>query len=216
MITGVRPAPDYLGGSPRSSGPPFPFPSSYFHASCSYCSSYSHFLSAFSPALSAGPFVSGSAYVLFIRLSLLLYPLHFFFFFFLCGLLWSWLKKFNWTLCIVVFGLFLASFSSPSCLIGISRLRHNSPRGRRVPPRSRLPQLILSLGVVPHLAIDSDLEILSWANGRLRPKIKKSSRLLLGSAWVGRMGAGQPSGPRSSRRARDLIVYPCTSDVDFF
>jgi hypothetical protein len=114
-------------------------------------------------------------------------------------------------LCIAVFGLLLlASFSSPSsCLISISRLRHSSPRG---PP----PQPILSRGVAPRPEIDSDLAILSWANGRLHPKIRRSSRLLLGSARVGRTAVVPLSGPRSSRRARGLIMCPCTSNVDFF
>jgi hypothetical protein len=122
-------------------------------------------------------------------------------------------KKPNRTLCIVAFGhLLIASFSSPSsCPIGISRLRHSSPRRGPPPPRSRPPQRILSLGVAPRPAIDSDRAILSWANGRSHPKIKRSSRLLLGSAWAGRTGVGPLSGPRSSRRARDLIMCPCTS-----
>jgi len=177
------------------------------------------FLSAFSPLSSAGPFVSGSAYVLFLSpLSLLLLPLaRFYFYFWIFGLLRSWTKKKRTgrTLCIVVFGLLLpaSSFSSPSsCLIGISHLRHSSPRGPR--PRSRRPPQpppILSPGVAPRLAIDSDLAILSWANGGLHPKIKRSSRLRLGSAWVRRTGVGPLSGPRSSRRARDPIMCPCTS-----
>jgi hypothetical protein len=151
-------------------------------------------------------------------LSLLLLPLAPFFFFFgfldCCGP-GKKKKGTGRTLCIVVFGLLLpaSSFSSPSsCLIGISHLRHASPRGP--PPRSRRPPQpppILSLGVAPRPAIDSDLAILSWANGRSHPKIKRSSRLRLGSAWVGRTGVGPPSGPRSSRRARDLIMCPCTS-----
>ena len=128
----------------------------------------------------------------------------------------------NRTLCIVVFGFLLTSsfFSSPSCLIGIiiSRLRQSSTRGRHPPPpppRSRLPS-ILSRGVAPRPAIDSDRAILLWANGRSHPKTKRSSRLLLGSAWVGRTRVEPPSGLRSSRRARDPIMCPCTSDVDFF
>lgn len=148
-------------------------------------------------------------------------PLRFLFFLVCCGPPGKKKKKRTGrpTLCIVVFGLLLlAFFSSPSpssCLIGISRLRHSSPRGPR--PRSRRPpQPTLSLGVAPRPAIDSDLAILSWANGRLHPKIKRSSRLLLGFAWVARMGVGPLSGPRSSRRARDLILCPCTSDVVFF
>jgi hypothetical protein len=130
------------------------------------------------------------------------------------------IKKKNGTLCIVVFGhLLLASFSSPSsCLISISRLRHSSPRRGPPPPKSRPPQVqpILSLGVAPRPAIDSDRAIPSWANGRLHPKIKRSSRLLLGFARVGRTDVGPLSGPRSSRRARDLIMCPCTSDVGSF
>jgi hypothetical protein len=97
-------------------------------------------------------------------------------------------------------------------------LRHTSPHGPPL-PRSRRPpqpQHILSLGVAPRPAIDSDLAILSWANGRLRPKIKRSSRLLLGSARVGRTGVGPLSGPRSSRRARELIMCPCTSRRQLF
>lgn len=126
-------------------------------------------------------------------------------------------KKRNGTLCIVIFGLLpIASFSSPSCFIDISRLRHSSPRGPLPPPRSRPPKRILSRGVAPRPEIVSDLAILSWANGRLRPKVKKSSRLLSGSAWVGKTGVVPLSGPRSSRKARDRIMCPCTSDIDFF
>lgn len=126
-------------------------------------------------------------------------------------------KKRNGTLCIVIFGLLpIASFSSPSCFIDISRLRHSSPRGPLPPPRSRPPKRILSRGVAPRPEIVSDLAIPSWANGRLRPKVKKSSRLLSGSAWVGKTGVVPLSGPRSSRKARDRIMCPCTSDIDFF
>lgn len=124
----------------------------------------------------------------------------------------NWKKKRKGTLCIVVFGLLpLPSFSSPSCFIGISRLRHSSPPGPLPPPKR-----ILSRGVAPRPEIDSDLAIPSWANGRLRPKVKRSSRLLLVSASVGKTAVVPPSGPRSSRKARDPILSPCTSDINFF
>jgi hypothetical protein len=123
-------------------------------------------------------------------------------------------KKEDRTLCVVVFGLLLASyFSSLPCLIGISRSRWSSPCGP--PPRSRPLQPILSRGMAPRPAIDSDLAILSWANGRLHPRIKRSSRLLSGSACVG-TSVRTLSGPRSSRKARERIMCPCTSDVTFF
>ena len=151
----------------------------------------------------------------------LFYPLFPFFFCPSCGpgfLFFFFLKKrkrkITGRLCIVVFGLLLcaSSSSSPSCLIGIiSRLLRSFPRGPL--PLPSPPKPILSRGVAPPPEIDSDRAILSWANGKSRPKIKRSSRLLLGFAWVGKTGAGQPSGPRSSRRARDLILCPCTSDV---
>lgn len=211
MITGLDPACPrrmWMVGSLEDHPSPSPSPQVPTHT---------FLAAAFSPLSSAGPFVSGSAYVLFILspLSLLLCPSRFFFF---LVYLWSPVEKKNRTrtLCIVAFGhLLLASFSSPSssgCPIGISRLRHSSPRRGPPPPRSRrLPQRILSLGVAPRPAIDSDRAILSWANGRSHPKIKRSSRLLLGSAWAGRTGVVPLSGPRSSRRARDLIMCPCTS-----
>jgi hypothetical protein len=107
------------------------------------------------------------------------------------------------TLCTVVVGLLLASFSSSPSLVGTSPLRHSPSRGR---PRSPRPQPILSRGAAPRRATDSGLAILLWANGRLRPR--RSSRLLLGFARVGKTGAGPLSGPRSSRRARDLTMCP--------
>ena len=154
------------------------------------------------------------------HLSFLLLPCAFFFGF-VVVLVYKKKNK-NRTLCVVVFGhpLLASSFLSPSYLIGISRLRRSSPRGPPLPsppPRNQPPpQPILSRGVALRPAIDSDLAILSWANGRLRLQIKRSSRLLLGSAWAGRTGVGPLFGPRSSRRARDYILCPCTSDVDFF
>ncbi|KAI0286615.1 hypothetical protein BGY98DRAFT_2064 [Russula aff. rugulosa BPL654] len=95
-------------------------------------------------------------------------------------------------------------WASPSCffLLFVTFLSHRhhhlalaavlhtrSSSSSSSPPRSPLPS-ILSRGVAPRPAIDSDRAILSWANGRSHPKIKRSSRLLLGSAWVGRTRVG--------------------------
>jgi len=170
--------------------------------------SYLLFLSVFSlPLSSAGPFVSGSAYVLFVLFSpFLIWPIRF------CFVLVC-LGKTGRICTVVVFGLlsFLASFSSPPCLVGISRLRHSPlSRGRRRPRSRPEPPILLLCGVAPCRAIDSGLAILSWADGRLHPRW---SRLLLGFAWVGRTGAEPLSGPRSSRRARDLTMCPCASDA---
>jgi hypothetical protein len=135
----------------------------------------------------------------------LLCPYAFFFFLVLCVLATR-------TLCTVVVGLLLASFSSPHSLVSISRLRHSPSCGRpRSPPR---PQPIPLCGAAPRRAIDSGPAILLWANGRLRPR--RSSRLLLGFARVGETGVGPLSGPRSSRRARDLTMRPCASADDDF
>jgi hypothetical protein len=97
----------------------------------------------------------------------------------------------------------IVCFSSPSCLIGISHMalfptQPSSSSSSEVPSTAAHS---VAWGSPTHSdRFGSGNTIVGkW---QIMPKIKRSSCLLLGSAWVGRMGVGPLSGLRSSRMAR--------------